>query len=1144
MMVSASDIKVRILCGVSVAALSVAKGAAADIDTDISVSVATSTIESGAPGDINITEDGSITILSGANFTAVTLDSDNDILNEGAISVQGVDGATGVLINTGQSGSFYSNGVIEIIEDYERTDDDGDDDLDGVYAVGTNRTGILLEGAGAFTGDIQLGGGNVMSIEGNDSTAVALESALEGSLVNDGSISVVGDNARGIDIQNGLSGDFLQSGSILVRGLDANAITIHGDINGAYSNEGSVVSTGFASTAVTNYADPDTLTDDDTPIADRIDAEDLLDNASAVVIAGSIDNGVLNNGIIDGFLDDDELDDDTKDSIEDFDENRSTGSITSYGSGPALIISPEFDPSGTSDIVIGEVVETVRDTLDDDGDENIDETLATFNYNYGLINRGSITANGLNVGFEATAIRIEGTADGSRQTFIDGGIENTGTIRAIAYEANATAISLGAGAEIGLINNSGYIGGSVTSEDAHSITAILIEDGAVLSEIINTGSIAATSVGNESSAYAIRDLSGVLRSIENQGSIAATYSLGGEDDVGVATGVAIDLSDHGASESVTVIQTQIDPVDDFNGDGIIDLDDVNAPSITGNIILGAGSDLIDVQAGAVAGDLILGAGNDTVSLSDATLAGNLHFDGGDDVFSLTDNAVFVGDIYDSNETLEINVTDSAFRFTNDGSVTVRNLSIAGDSSLLIGVDATDLNVSEPRLVVSDTAIIGPNVEVFAAVESFVNADLDLTLIQAGELSIDAAALSNLSVSAPSIYQEVVSSDATSLIVSLTPRGASDFGFNINESSAFTSFLDVAAYNSTVGATLTSYFDDDELSDAYRQLLPDYSDAMTRFLSNDLSIATGSISRALDQTHKGRTGAWVQGQVSYERERQATESTGYDGQGVTLQAGWDRAIADGVVVGAAGALRLAKYSLDDDLDADIETTAMDLSTYSTLTFGGVRLDITGAIGKANFYSDRRVYFSEEIEYYAGEWGGMYYAGAVQLGYDAKLGNFYAHPTISLDYFSMAQGDYTETASSSDAVFALAVEEVDTERVSSAARLNFGRRSGQASKVREERAEIYGRPSSRTIYFQNAYVGYRTEISSTAYATNALFTEAGESFFIQDLTPYENAALFGLAVGALGDGYALSFNYDGESAGDYMAYRLGASFRLTF
>lgn len=1113
------------------------------IDDKITTPVSTSTIKNNGRDDITISADGVVEIKGGDDIAAVTLDSDNRVVNEGDIVLHNVDGGRGVFIDGARKGVLRSNGDIIVSEDYERKDNDDDKDLDGPYAMGKDRVGVLLGGDGAFDGDMAFGAKSKITVQGNQSAGVRLEKHLDGAFKNDGAISVVGDDAVGVDIRDGVSGPILQSGAISVRGKNARGVVIRGKVDGAVTNESTITATGFGSTSKTNYADPDLLDKDDTPIEDRIDAEELLDGGPALSIGGAVRNGFLNNGKVDTFVSDANKEDKTKDTVEDFDENRGTGVITSYGSGPAVLVSPDLDPDTKTALVLGPVVERVRDTLDDDEDGDTEEIIAVFEYDAGFINRGSIIANGLNVGFEATALRIEGAAEGDQLTIVSGGIQNGGSILADAFEADATAVSIGRNAIIGTIENSGTIDADVVTETDHKAIAVLIEQGADVDTIRNKGAITASSQGFAGTAAGIVDRSGGLKSIDNQGVISAIFLADEEKDEGLGHLTAIDLRT--VASGARIVQTRQTPVDDINEDGKINDRDVITPEIIGDVYLGAGDDLIDVRAGAVSGALYLGAGDDSVVIADAELRGDVHFGAGADAFTLRDGAVFAGALIDPDETLTVIIEDATFSFTGETAARVRSLTVSGKSLFAIDADARDADVSSPRVIVNGDAAFSADAEVRATIKNFVNEEVSLTLIEAGSLSVEGGGADNITVSAPAIYKRSVDIDADSLAITLAPKTANDLGLNEVESAAFSSLLDIAEANDKVGAGLSSFIEEDALVSGYRQLLPDYSGAMTRFLSNELSIATGVISARLDQVHLGGAGFWLQQSASYTNESESNEKTGYDGLGISFHAGYDYALAKNLTIGGAGAFRIGKFSMKKGLKTDVESTAYDFNLYTAYTLGGFRLDASGAVGRSNFYSDRRVAFGDAPTTYEGRWNGFYYAGSGRLSYEMAFGSFYARPAVSIDYFSLSEDDYEETSEMGDSLYALSVGEADTDRTSGAAILKIGRRTQAKPRRWNTRfGPSTQAPSPRRIVFQNAYAGYRNEFNNSRYATTARFLEGERTFGIADPTDYDDAVLFGLAVGAAGEGYALSINYDGELAGDYSIHRLAASFRLTF
>jgi len=199
--------------------------------------------------DLTIEAAGSVTIESAG--PAVTLNSDNNLSNAGNISINNIDNATGVSLEGGSNRSFTNSGAISILEDFVATDTDDDPFVDGPFAEGSGRTGILISGASPFEGNVELASGSVISVEGNDSFGINLtntamvQNGLTGNLSNAGVISVNGTNATGINIASGIAGNFDNVGSITTIGEGAQTINVAADIEGGFVNAGSAINTGF-----------------------------------------------------------------------------------------------------------------------------------------------------------------------------------------------------------------------------------------------------------------------------------------------------------------------------------------------------------------------------------------------------------------------------------------------------------------------------------------------------------------------------------------------------------------------------------------------------------------------------------------------------------------------------------------------------------------------------------------------------------------------------------------------------------------------------------------------------------------------------------------------------------------------------------
>lgn len=429
---------------VSAAVLPLIFVSAAQAETKISTAtttpVKTSTIANGAPDQITIDTAGSIAPTAAG--AAVTVDSSNNVVNNGTISFNNVNGATAVQINGGVTTGLTNAGGIAVVEDYTPTDTDNDGDLDGPFAQGSNRYGIRATGA-AINGAIVSSG--TIGIEGNDSAGISLETRLNGPLTVSGGVTVTGD--RGIGVRaDSVSGDVKILGTVTVQGEGSTAVKV-GDVDGALVLQGAITASGYRST--TRLADDARA---------KLDADDLKQGGPAVRITGSVGKGIL--------LDKPPLDSDPNNADEDGDgipdASESTAAVISYGAAPGM------DIGGTTATTVGAV--------------------GTGEQAYGIVNRGSISGLGVNDGISATALRI-GQAGGGTVT-VQGGINNQGgAILARSYGAQAIGILLNGNAIVPALKNSGSIGAEENG-GLHDARAIVDLSGK-LSFIDNSGSIAA-----------------------------------------------------------------------------------------------------------------------------------------------------------------------------------------------------------------------------------------------------------------------------------------------------------------------------------------------------------------------------------------------------------------------------------------------------------------------------------------------------------------------------------------------------------------------------------------------------------------------------------------------------------------------------
>jgi hypothetical protein len=473
---------------VSAAILPLLQAAAAHGETTISTSttapVRTSVAAGGQPDDLVIDAAGAVSPTAAG--VAVTVDSANTVANNGTISFNNLSGSTGILIDGGVTTTVTNAGAISLLEDYTPTDTDEDGDLDGAFAQGNGRYGVRAVGAAPVTGAIVNAGG--ISIEGDDSAAISLETRLVGSLASSGAITITGDRIVGIRADS-VSGDVSVTGAVSALGEGAVGVQV-GDVGGTLTLQSAIVATGYRSR--------DRLTD--AAARAKLDTDDLKQGGAAVRIAGDVGAGVL----LDAPPADTDADNTDEDGDGVADSAEATASLASYGAAPALDI-------GASDraTVLGPV--------------------GTGALAYGLVNRGSIGGYGVNDGVAAIGLRI-GQAGGGTVT-VAGGLDNAGgSIAARAYGATATAVLLNSNAAVPALVNAGTIGAQQFG-GLHDARAIVDLSGA-LALVQNAGTITAVvspdaDVAQTGRAIAI-DLSANTSGATVRQADSATASITGE----------------------------------------------------------------------------------------------------------------------------------------------------------------------------------------------------------------------------------------------------------------------------------------------------------------------------------------------------------------------------------------------------------------------------------------------------------------------------------------------------------------------------------------------------------------------------------------------------------------------------------------
>ncbi len=830
-------------------------------------SVATSTAASGAASDVTVSTSGSIRPAAASGAAAITLDSNNAVINRGTLEYIGRNDTTGVLILGGRTGSVENSGSINLTEDFTGTDADNDGDRDGPFAQGSGRFGIRLLGPGGFTGNVSHLRGGVITVEGVASGGIVLEQALTGALRSAGTVSVTGNNSVGVSATE-VSGDVSILGAVTATGENSTAVRL-GEIGGRLVLQSAISATGYRSAARPA----------DKAVRDKLDADDLLQGGPAVAITGDVVGGVL--------LDRPPTDASTTDTDEDDDlipdAEEGIASISVAGAAPAL------DIGAAGDIRLG--------------------VLGTGANAYGLLNRGTINSTGVYDGINSVALRIGRLGGGA--TVIDGGVRlaGAGGVRADAFEADSTGVRFDAGAQTPVLrlDRGASISAVTASETVRTATAIAFEAGASVPLLQNAGEIVGAVNGEKGTAVAIADRSNSLARIENTGIIRAaiiptddgldTDDTDNDATNEVVTGRAIAIDLRTNTLGSTFVQTGTADGDDgadnvadpdADGDGV---DNADEPAITGDVLFGSGADSLELRNGTFRGALSFGAGADSLLI-----------DGGADLR---------GALSDSDGLLTIDLRKGRLELTNADTLSLTSLSVAADGVLAVTLDPT--RATQDTLDVSGAATLAAGAQVDVRLTSLLTAPASFRIIDAASLS--AGTLDSTLAGTPLLYSaslRAVAADGD-LFVDVRRKTSNELGFNASEADAYDAVFANLGRDSRIQSAILAQTDRDAFVGLYDQLLPDHSGGSIMSAAAIASAISGAINAHSGATGTpGANGVWVQ-QVFFNIEQDRDSALGYEADGYGFAAGIEEVSESDSAIGLNVAIAVSDYN---DRDAAV------------------------------------------------------------------------------------------------------------------------------------------------------------------------------------------------------------------------------------
>lgn len=918
--------------------------------------VKTSTVANGAADDITVTSDGSITLDSG---TAITLDSDNDVSNAGKLTIDDASNVTGISVAPGTSGDIANSGTITLTEDYTAEDDDDDGDVDGPFAKGSNKKGIWVRSGAAHNGSIDHSG--TISIEGNRSAGIRVDGPLNGDLSTSGTITVVGDNSYGV-LANDVTGDVTLRGTTSVQGANSVGAALLGDVDGAVKIQGTIASTGYRSTSRPSETDD-------------LDEDDLLQGGSAVRIAGNVTGGVIFD-IPPTATDDDDEDDTDIDDDGLTDSSEGSASIVTYGSAAAVQIGAE-----DRDTAIGAV--------------------AAESSGYGLIVKGAISGNGVYDGVDANGLVIGGLGG---DVTVTKGVLVAGSVSAISYDSNATALRLGSGTTADTIEISGSVGASGSSKDGTAARAVVIDAGARTDAITVSGTVGASANSSESgTAIAILDSSGTVSTLTNTGKISATGAKEGSN-------VAIDLS---ANDSgVTLGQS-------------LASETASAPSIIGDVRLGSGSDVMTVSAGTVTGDIAMGAGDDSLSLSGsashsgnvvfgagtgtldladkASVSGNVDFAGQSSSMTLSDTAIFSGKLLNSGQTALV-LNGGTLNATNTGSVALASLQAGADS--VIGVTIDNASGTHTTYDVAGAASFAEGSKVKATMTSIGGAAGDYVIVRAGSLS-GSPSLSGDAL-LPYMFKGSLAADDTNGEITLTvaAKSVAELGLSGSQARAYDAIFNALDNDSDVANAYLAVADGDTLRANLQQMLPDHAGGAFKAVTSG-SRATARILSdpgGIYRTKDGRLGFWLQ-QVAFGSSKSIGSTASYRINGWGANAGVEYLTGVGAFGGSFAYIHGSDSKGGNNLAVDSDQ--FELAAHWRGDFGPVQAFARLSAAHIDFDSTRRFTSGSVSRTAEGDWSGKLYSAMAGVSWEKRMGRLSLRPAAGIDYYRLKEKGYAES-----------------------------------------------------------------------------------------------------------------------------------------
>jgi hypothetical protein len=1056
--------------------------------------VATATANNGAPSDLIITG----TVIPTTSGAAVTLNSNNSVTIQGSVGFSNVNDAVGLAVRGGFTGQIINTGEINLNESYTATVDTSDGLNYPPFAQGENRFGIQVTGTAPFNGSITDTG--TSTIQGNTSEGIDLQAPITGSLLMttvtpsttsgtiatlaNGSIVMTGDNAVGLNVEStsGIGGD-LKITAVSATGVGAQAVVVNGAVGGEVDISGAVTATGYETT--TRNTNPS--------IASLYLAEQMQQGGPALTIGASVGAGIIVSAPpfpIDTTVNVDNDGDGVPDT------EQGTGSATSYGAAPAIVLG------GVHPMNVGLYV-TGENSPQPAGQGGL----------YGFIIQGNVTANGIfdpstspNLPAVVPATGIQIGVGGGGAVTIAGGMFNSGNISAIAYQANATAIQIGTAAtatqtagvgSLPVISNVGTISAASTQVNNAlvgakgapapvTVDAIVINAGSNVASIVNNNTIVASLTGTSGvggNVGAIIDNSGSVTSVTNTGQINAllNQTVVGSPMPGATT--AIDIGQATAPQSITqslsplvakaplwVASSSYTAGQLVSEPVVITNNNTNALETVTNIYEASGNitantdpqsnptvwRVVATADPTIAGDIYFGNGGSTLSVTAGTVVGNtIQMGSGTNTLTVngpTGTAVSGSVLLGANNTGTINLNVLGGTLTDNNPLAVKAGSINVGANGVLVASADPVNHTNTDFKASGASTFANGAQVGLTFLSLQTDPVETyTILQttgSGTLSVGTLGGAG-AANAPYLYTAATSSAPGQILVTVTQRTPAQLGFNKAEGSALDAILTAIPNNPGIEQTILAQTTQAGLKSAYDQLLPNQGQGIFEALDAAAEAVSALTAARPDAGTPSapNSSLWLQ-EVNERVDRDGVNTVGSAAKVLGLIGGWE---ANGVLGGAVG-LSVSYFNAQEQdslapVDDQVVASFADLGAYYRLGLGPFTFDARGSGGYGWFSGVRRFVASQVVDEATSKWGGLFADGHVGIAYEQKLfGSYYIRPEISGDYLYLAEGAHKETGGG--AGFDLDIASRVSSQASAQAILVLGTQFGTQNWIRPE------------------------------------------------------------------------------------------------